>query len=531
MKGIGVIVFIIFGYSLLYAQKSRFEVQAKNGELERGKQRYLANNRPLNDNGQPLNIVYIIADDLGKHDLSIYGNHLIETPNIDKLAKEGILFTDGYATASVCSPSRAGLITGRYPQRFGYHLQPHQRYAKNKFEWWWFRNLINTSYMTPTDYQSAPSKNDVPHFGLPSSELTLSELLKSVGYATAWIGKWHLGYHEGMLPKNVGFDYRYGCLEAYTLFADPKDKSIVNAPIKEFTDKVIWKGAREGYCGIYENDVLVEEKEYLTYAFARRAMQFIDQHKDEPFFLYFPITAPHTPYQAPKVIYDSLSHIPEHNKRVYYSMIVALDEIVGQLIAHLEKHNLLENTLIIFTSDNGAALYSETVTNYPLSGGKMTLYEGGVNVPLILYKKNDFPKQKVVTAPVTLLDIFVTITDMLQLSLPEDREYDGKSLLPWIYEAPSKSPHEHIFWLSDYNYAIRNDQFKLIINDMDKTIFLYDLLADKSELNDLATENPAIVEAMKSAVQEWMALMPPLHWPRIMDYTVEINGKVQRWAV
>jgi arylsulfatase A-like enzyme len=212
-------------------------------------------------------------------------------------------------------------------------------------------------------------------------------------------------------------------------------------------------------------------------------------------------------------------------------MIVALDEIVGQLIAHLEKHNLLENTLIIFTSDNGAALYSETVTNYPLSGGKMTLYEGGVNVPLILYKKNDFPKQKVVTAPVTLLDIFVTITDMLQLSLPEDREYDGKSLLPWIYEAPSKSPHEHIFWLSDYNYAIRNDQFKLIINDMDKTIFLYDLLADKSELNNLATENPAIVEAMKSAVQEWMALMPPLHWPRIMDYTVEINGKVQRWAV
>jgi arylsulfatase A-like enzyme len=171
--------------------------------LRKSKKEFLNATKGKNSVDKPLNVVYIIADDLGKHDLSIYGNPWIQTPNIDRLAKEGVMFTDGYVTASVCSPSRAGLITGRYQQRFGYHLQPHQRYAKNKMEWWFFRNLINTSYMTPTDYQRSPDKNEVQTFGLPQSEIALSELFKSAGYATAWIGKWHLGYHEGYLPQRL----------------------------------------------------------------------------------------------------------------------------------------------------------------------------------------------------------------------------------------------------------------------------------------------------------------------------------------
>jgi arylsulfatase A-like enzyme len=523
----------VFTLLLTYAQHESvgFQLVPMDEALHAGKRTFLKQYRGKNERGKKPNIVYIVADDLGKHDLSVYGNHLIHTPNIDNLAREGVMCTDGYATASVCSPSRAGMLTGRYQQRFGYHLQPHQRYAKNKFQWWWFRNLINTSYMTPTDYVLPPRKEHVTQFGLPQSEIALSELFKAAGYATAWIGKWHLGYHEGFLPKDFGFDYRYGCLEAYTLFADPKDKAIVNARIKEFTDKVIWKGARDGHCAIYENDVLVDEKEYLTYAFARRAIKFIDAHKEEPFFLYLPVTAPHTPYQAPKVIYDTLGHIPQHSTRVYYAMVVALDEMVGQLVNHLEQLNLLENTLIVFTSDNGAALYSETVTNYPLSGGKMTLFEGGINVPLILYKKNDFPQQKVLTHGVNLLDVFATIVDLAGISLPDDRPYDGESLLRWIYASPEDAPHDYLYWLSDYNMAIRNERFKLLINKRDKTILLYDLIEDRSELKDVKAEQAELVRALQQALEVWMAEMPPLYWPRIMDYAVEINGVRHSWAV
>jgi arylsulfatase A-like enzyme len=499
--------------------------------LRKSKKEFLNATKGKNSVDKPLNVVYIIADDLGKHDLSIYGNPWIQTPNIDRLAKEGVMFTDGYVTASVCSPSRAGLITGRYQQRFGYHLQPHQRYAKNKMEWWFFRNLINTSYMTPTDYQRSPDKNEVQTFGLPQSEIALSELFKSAGYATAWIGKWHLGYHEGYLPKDFGFDYRYGCLEAYTLFADPKDPNIVNAKIKEFTDKVIWKGGRKGHCAIRENEVLIDEKEYLTYAFGKRAIQFIDAHKNEPFFMYLPITAPHTPYQAPKAIYDSLTHIKKHSTRVYYAMIIALDDMVGSIYTHLEQNGLLENTLIIFTSDNGAALYSETVTNVPLSGGKMTLFEGGINVPLIMYKKGDFPEKKVISDAVTLLDVFATVVDLTGLTLPKDREYDGVSIIPWIKDAPNFSPHDYLYWLSDYNAAIRNDRFKLLINDRDKTIELYNLLDDKSELKDLNLEKAEWSALLKNALEIWIREMPPMRWPRIMDYRIEINGQLHSWAV
>lgn len=507
------------------------QVKYETESLWKSKQVFLDAAKQKNNADQPLNVVYIIADDLGKHDLSIYGNPWIQTSNIDKLAQEGVMFTDGYVTASVCSPSRAGLITGRYQQRFGYHLQPHQRYAKNKFEWWFFRNLINTSYMTPTDYQRSPDKNAVQSFGLPQSELALSELFKAAGYATAWIGKWHLGYHEGQLPKDFGFDYRYGCLEAYTLFADPKDPDIVNAKIKEFTDKVIWKGGRKGHCAIKENEVLVDEKEYLTYAFGRKAKQFIDEHKNEPFFLYLPITAPHTPYQAPKAIYDSLGHIKKHSTRVYYSMIIALDEMVGDLYKHLEKNGLLENTLIIFTSDNGAALYSETVTNAPLSGGKMTLFEGGLNVPLIMYKKDDFPEKKVISHPVNLLDVFATLIEIANLTLPEDRTYDGISLLPWIKGQPKNAPHDFLYWLSDYNYAIRNAHYKLIINERDKTIQLFDLRNDRSESKDIKADKDEIRKILNEALMTWIQEMPPMRWPRIMDYQVEINGELYSWAV
>jgi arylsulfatase A-like enzyme len=514
-------------FGATFAQKQKYYPAVPfDSTMYNGKQQFLTN--PNTDKTSDLNVILIVADDLGKYDLSVYGNPYIKTPNIDQLANEGILFNSGYATASVCSPSRAGFMTGRYQQRFGYHLQPHPRYPKNKFELWAFKNLINTSYLVPEDYALYPDKNE-KNMGLPSSEIAISELLKYNGYRTAWIGKWHLGYDEPLLPKNFGFDYRYGCYEAYTLFADSKDKTVVNARIKEFTDKVIWKGGRKDACAIRENEVEIDEKEYITYAFFNRAKQFISTPSDKPFFVYLPITAPHTPYQAPKVIYDSLSHISEHNKRVYYSMIVALDNAIGDLITHLKEIGKYENTLIIFTSDNGAALYSETVDNKPLNGGKMTLFEGGINVPFILNCPSLISKPTKINAPVSLLDIFPTISEATGIKLPGDREYDGISLLEHNSDKLISQKRNVLYWYSDYNSAIRIGDEKLILNTLDNTNDYFDLKNDPGELNSLFENQNT--EVLNQQLKLWRSKMPMIYWPRIMNYEIKINGKKYRWAV
>ena len=511
------------------AQKKTYPAIPVDSVRLAGKTGYLRQKMP--GGGAKPNIILIVADDLGKFDLSVYGNTLIRTGNIDRLAREGALFTDGYATASVCSPSRAGLMTGRYQQRFGFHLQPHQRYPKNRAEWWLFKHLVNTGDLEPADFGPYPAKSQLPGMGLPASEIALSELLKADGYATAWIGKWHLGYAEPLLPKNFGFDYRYGFYEAFSLFADPKDPGIVNARINEFTDKHIWKGARRGACAIRENEREIDEKEYLTYAFGRRAGQFISENRDRPCFLYLPLNAPHTPYQAPRDIYDGLGHIADHNKRVYYAMVLAMDRVIGELTALLEKEGISEKTLVIFTSDNGAALYSRTVTNAPLQGGKMTFFEGGVNVPFIMYRPGTIAPGTVVRHPVNQCDIFATVAAAAGIGLPADRMYDGVSLWPWLSGSRNDIPHEALFWMAGYNLAIRTGRLKLIVNTLDKTAELYDLQSDPGEHTDIAPSHTGEVERLRIRLQEWAAQMPPMYWPRIMDYRIKINGKTYRWAV
>lgn len=526
MKALLIIVLALLVEGICFSQKHYPPVPVDT-VLQQGKSGYLSH-PPTGTTLTGKNVILIVADDLGKFDLSVYGNPYIRTPNIDRLAHEGVLFNSGYATAAVCSPSRAGFMTGRYQQRFGYHLQPHPRYPKNKFELWVFRNLINTSYLKPESYAVYPRKEE-KNMGLPNSEMTISELLKHNGYQTAWIGKWHLGYEDPLLPKNFGFDYRYGCYEAYTLFADPKDKNIVNAPIREFTDKVIWKGGRKDACAIRENEVEINEKEYITYAFFNRAKQFISTVHDAPFFVYLPVTAPHTPYQAPKDIYDQLDHIPEHNKRVYYAMVTALDNAVGDLITFLKASGQYENTLIIFTSDNGAALYSGTVDNKPLNGGKMTLFEGGVNVPFIMHCKSLFPDPVQVNAPVSLLDLFPTIAETAGVKLPDDREYDGISLLRYNSDELITNERTDLYWYSDYNAAIRSGTDKLIVNTLDQTVDCFDLEQDPGELHSLP-EHPSI-DSLKQRLEDWKSKMPILYWPRIMNYELIINGKIYRWAV
>lgn len=493
------------------------------------KQKYLSS-IPKQTENKP-NIILIVADDLGKHDLSVYGNLLIKTPHLDALAKGGALFTDAYASAPICSPSRAAMLTGRYQQRFGYQLQPLQRYPRSRFEWWAFKNIINTCDLEPAPFQKYPSKTDIKKQGLPPSEITISEMLKQSGYATAWIGKWHLGYHEPLLPGNFGFDYQYGCYEAFTLFDDPNDKSVVNAQINEFTDKHIWKEGRKGACAIRRNGMVIDEKEYITYAFGREAKNFISKNKSNTFFLYLPVTAPHTPYQAPKNIYDSLSHITEHNKRVYYSMVIALDNMVGDLIQHLKNENLLSNTVIIFTSDNGAPLYSRTVTNAPFNGGKFTFYEGGINVPLIFYHEGKIKPETSVSQSVMLFDLFTTIADLANIKLPDEVFIDGASLLPQLYADNPTVLHPKLFWYSDYNMAMRKGEWKIIMNTADNTLELYNVAHDRSEKYDLSGNNAHLANTMSKELLNILPKLPPKLWPRLVDYHLIVNGKKTRWAI
>lgn len=514
---------------LVFSQKQYSAPIPFDSTLYEGKLTYLSETKKTSIEKRP-NIILIVADDLGKFDLSIYGNPYIQTPNIDAIGHNGILFNKGYSTAAVCSPSRAGFITGRYQQRFGFHIQPHQRYANNKFELWAFQRLINTSDLNPEDYQPYPSKEERKKMGLPQSEITIAEILQQNGYRTALTGKWHLGYHEPLLPKNFGFDYSYGFYEAYSLFANPKDKNIVNARIKEFTDKVIWRGGRKGACAIYENGEKIKEEEYLTYAFFRQAKKFISEGtSDQPFFVYLPVNAPHTPYQAPKAIYDQLTSIQDHHKRVYYSMIITLDNAVGDLVEYLKENDLYDNTLLIFTSDNGAALYSGTVDNLPLNAGKFTLFEGGINIPFMMHLPNAIQTPQEIHESVSLLDLVPTIADVAHASLPTDRVYDGNSLTTYFTNNSAKG-NDTLFWYSDYNSAIQIGDYKLILNDLDSTVDLYNLKEDPYEKNNLSA-NSTEVERLKIQLEEWKSKLPKMYWPRIMNYEVEINGKKYRWAV
>lgn len=483
-------------------------------------------------NSSKPNIILIVADDLGYFDLSVYGNPYIQTPNIDKLAYEGAICKNGYATAPICSPSRAGMLTGRYQQRFGYQMQPQQRYPGSKFEWWAFSKM-NTSDLEPAPYGTYPSKSEIPKQGLPPGEVTITEMLKQKGYATAWIGKWHLGYQEPLLPQNFGFDFTYGCYEAFTLFANPNDKNIVNARIDEFTDKHIWKKGRKGACAIRKNGKLIDEKEYLTYAFEREAKEFISSHKQNPFFLYLPVNAPHTPYQAPKEIYDSLNFIKDHNKRVYYSMIIALDKTVGDIVNHLKNEGVYENTMIIFTSDNGAALYSRTVTNEPLVGGKFTFYEGGISVPLIFHYPEKIKPKTEILNPVMLFDIYATIADVANIPIMQERKIDGRSLMPYLMnDYNDEKIHDQLYWYSDYNYAIRKGDWKLIVNQLDSTMELYwlnfdDKIEDENKLKDFDD----VRLTLQLEILAWIEQLPKMLWPRLVDYQLFVNGKLTRWGV
>ncbi len=478
------------------------------------------------------NIIILLADDLGKHEVSLYGHSPVQTPNIDAIAANGCTFTEGYASAAICAPSRAALLTGKYQQRFGFEFQPHKKYPRSFIVRGFYKMFMRKDDSWAIERgQDLPSRREVRHEGLPMEEKTIAEFFKRNGYATGMIGKWHLGYHAPSLPNNRGFDYFYGFTEAFSLYAPENSTDVVNAQTSEFTDRHMWNQGRKKHSAIKQNDKVVHPKDYLTFRFADEATKFIEKNKENPFLLYVPFSAPHNPFQAPKSHFDKFAHVEDHTKRVYYGMISALDEAVGTITEKVRELGLEENTIIIFISDNGSATYLKAGSNAPLRGGKFMLFEGGINIPFVMQWKGKIAPKTVITHPVCLTDVFPTAAAAAGLELPNHEQFDGVNLIPFITKPSDAKPHEALYWRSGYNRAVRKGDWKMIVDERNFLIHLFHLGNDKFEMNNIRETYPDIVSSLMEEMNKWDESLVKPHWPFVMNYKVIINGEKFVYAI
>jgi len=523
---------IIFFFLLLFVScypvsvtKSKWKIKWDEA-LQIGKEHYLATETKSIHARLP-NVIIFLADDLGKYEVSAYGATHISTPHIDQLGQEGVIFNEGYVTAPTCAPSRAGIMTGRIQNRFGFETQIMDFYPSNMVEYLsgkYVKNMDNFIITSKPDY---PSEWQVHRQGLPPTEISLAELLKKYNYHTGITGKWHLGASRHHLPMNRGFDYQYGFNGAFSLYTSKREAKNVKYFVQDsFSSQFQWKSGRFDQGAITENEKEIREDQYLTFAIRDKAINFIQQHKDEPFFLYCPFSAPHVPFQAPTEYYNKYLHVEDEGKRVYYAMISALDDAIGDIHDIVKKLGLEENTIIFFLSDNGGASYTGATDNGPLKGGKLTQFEGGINIPFMMKWKGHIPEGVQYDKPVLSTDIFTTVVQQIGGVLPSDRTYDGVDLIPFVNGEKENQPHQQLFWRADHIWAIRDGDYKLILSARDGWAELYNLKTDKSETINLEEDMPKLHELLYNNHLEWQLELPekPL-WPRIMDHKFVFNGK------
>jgi arylsulfatase A-like enzyme len=400
------------------------------------------------------NIVLIVADDLGYGELTVQGFEKdIPTPNIDAIAKRGVRFTQGYVSAPLCSPTRAGLATGRYQQRFGHEFNP------------------------------GPQKNSDPNFGVPRSETMLAERLKALGYATGMVGKWHLGFASEFMPLQRGFDSFFGFLGGAHAYLPGQ------------------KGA-----SIYRGNTPVVEKEYLTDAFAREAVAFIQQHKSEPFFLYLPFNAVHNPLQAPEKYLSRFPDIKDSKRRTFAAMTAAMDDAVGRVMGTLDELKLTGQTLVVFISDNGGPTPATTSGNGPLRGFKGQMWEGGIRLPFMMQWPGRLPAGIVYDQPVISLDVHPTIVAAAGAALPPDWRLDGVDLMPFLTGSVAGRPHATLYWRMGQKHAIRDGDWKLTV-EPGTPPGLFNLAQDIGEQSDLSSKNPAKMQELVAKYDAWSAQM------------------------
>ncbi len=434
--------------------------------------------RALDGFRQP-NIVLILADDLGWADLGCYGADLHETPNLDRLARQGVRFTDAYA-APVCSPTRAALMTGKHPARL--HLTT------------WYES----SHNPPRNRALVPP---ITVADLPHREITIAEVLRSAGYRTAIVGKWHLG-QATHYPETQGFDINIG-------------GTFWGAPATHFFP-YRGRGSTEDEIRYVPHLEWGEPGEYLTDRLTDEALKVIDRAGDQPFFLYLAHHAVHTPIEAKAPLVERyrrrLKPGLHHRNATYAAMIQSLDESVGRVLKRLEERGIAEETIVIFASDNGGyinAFRGEPVTsNHPLRSGKGSLYEGGIRVPLIVRWPGHTPAGAIAHEPVITMDLFPTILEMS--GLEHDQKTDGVSLAALLENPRARLGREGLFWHFPHYYptttpvgAMRSGHWKLLEYFEDDHVELYDLAKDLAEQTDLAAQHPEVARRLRDRLRSW----------------------------
>jgi arylsulfatase A-like enzyme len=452
------------------------------------------------------NVVIILADDMGYGDLSSYGSKLVETRNIDGIGRDGVRFTDGYCSAPLCSPSRAGLVTGRYQQRFGFEQQVSSGAFPERRE------------VRLDDGSLAPLQGEAEFLrrGIPTAEKNIGELFRAQGYRTGVVGKWHLGHGPQFLPHNRGFEESvvfYGNTSVQS--TRPDDPGIVSIKV-DFHDElkdVAW--TREGLNGVRRNGELVEVDEYLMFFFRDEAVKFIERHCDEPFLLYFAMNSPVPPLQVPTRYFDRLSgSIANIAQRGYNAMLLAQDEVVGSVLDALRVAGLEDDTIVIFVSDNGNAV-SRPGSNAPFSGGKFTTWEGGIRMPYMIKWPGRISAGLVYDQPVSTLDILPTVAAACGVPTTAALPLDGVNLLPYLNGEASGAPHEALFWkLAEYS-AVRVGRWKLYRESRNGIARLHDLETDPAEQHDLSAAHPDVFEDLSARYDAWNRSLPPRAWTNI----------------
>ena len=428
------------------------------------------------------NIVVILADDMGWGDVGYHGFKDIRTPSIDRLASSGAWFEQGYVTASVCGPSRAGLISGVYQQRFGFY-------------------------------------GNGEKFIVPLDQPTLAERLKARGYATGMVGKWHVGHKRKELPNARGFDFYYGSpTGSHDYF-----KSSTNP-----------KHPKRGMLPIYRNGKIeppIQERGgYLTDIYTEEAVGFIERNHDKPFFLYLSHNAVHYPWHADPEDIERLKDLEVHHedRRFFAAMVLALDDSVGSVVRCLEKHDLVENTLVVFLTDNGTPRGhgiekpqpnrkrgTTTMSSPgPFNGFKGDVYEGGVRVPFVMSWPGTIPAGTCYPHPVSSLDIAGTAMGISSgPELEQGLKLDGVNLVPFLQGKQKGRPHDVLYWRRGDDYGIRKGDWKLLWNDSKdgtgtERIELFNLREDRGEWHDLATKQPERAQMLKDLFDAWDSRQP-----------------------
>ncbi len=455
-----IMVSVLLGFSV---------IACKNPEKKEAEKADLAQNEAV---ANKPNIVVIMCDDLGYNDVGFNGSKDIPTPNLDALATNGAIATAGYAVHPFCGPSRAGFLTGQYPHEFGSQF-----------------NL--------------PRRHENEGKGIPTNLSYMSSTLQDAGYFTGLVGKWHLGIKPEFHPQKRGFDEFYGFLggghkyfpeQYYTAYQ--REKANGNDDIWEYNTPLEHNGKP-----------IMDSDKYLTDELSDAAVNFVsdEKAKENPFFLFLAYNAPHVPLEAKEEDLAKFTHITDKKRRTYAAMVYAVDRGVGQLVNALKANNQLDNTLIVFLSDNGGKV-TEGANNYPLKEGKGSMQEGGFRVPMFIHYPKEIQANTTYDHPISALDFYPTFAHLAQAELPKTQELHGKNIWESLTTGTTARQDESIFamrhWPGYSDVAIRKNNFKALKKGK-ADWQLFNVKEDLNEENNLETEHPEVLKALVSEAEAW----------------------------